>query len=207
MPVRSLQVPEMAKVIQLGFNKTGTSSLGAFFKKNDFKVISNVKHARIVYKNIQENLPAFSGIEDFDLAEDLEDHRQGIYISKYFRRIYEAYPDAKYILTTRCCESWLTSRLRHRAGKYVRRALRNLDIDTVDELLWHWRRDFYSYHSEVLSFFQGKSNLYVHSVNSLSVDSLLAFLGPEFVFKDKNYPHIVPGRGLGDVLNFDKSRD
>jgi hypothetical protein len=54
------------KVIQIGFNKTGTTSLARFFKKNGYAVVGGEVAIR-VQKNIDKQRKPFKGI-DFDLA-------------------------------------------------------------------------------------------------------------------------------------------
>ena len=75
----------LRRVIQIGFNKTGTSSLGKFFAKNGYKTIGSRK-ADQIWANLQASRPAFDGLH-FDLAQDFENHAKGIYISHYFKDI------------------------------------------------------------------------------------------------------------------------
>ena len=76
----------LKRVIQIGFNKIGASSLGRFFAKNNYRVIEP-KRALRVWSNLQASRPAFEGLS-FDLAWDLEDHVSGVHISNCFKRIY-----------------------------------------------------------------------------------------------------------------------
>lgn len=179
------------RVIQIGFNKTGTSSLGKFFAKNNYRVIGP-KRALRVWSNLQASRPAFEGL-NFDLAQDLEDHASGIYISNYFKQIYETYPDDYYILTTRSCEKWIQSRLRHHGGRYVRRAMKHTGIVDLDHLCDHWRAEFYHFHLDVTRFFQGKANFYVHSLEVINVPALVQFLSKDFEFDDLDYPRVITG--------------
>ena len=179
------------RVIQIGFNKTGTSSLGKFFAKNNYRVIGP-KRALRVWSNLQASRPAFEGL-NFDLAQDLEDHASGIYISNYFKQIYETYPDDYYILTTRSCEKWIQSRLRHHGGRYVRRAMKHTGIVDLDHLCDHWRTEFYHFHLDVTRFFQGKANFYVHSLEVINVPALVQFLSNDFEFDDLDYPRVITG--------------
>ena len=57
------------KILQIGFNKTGTSSLATFFKVNGYKVIGPVM-AKLVDENLRNGRCAFEGIS-FDLSQDL----------------------------------------------------------------------------------------------------------------------------------------
>jgi len=175
------------RVFQIGFNKTGTTSLARFFKKNGYVVVGGEVATR-VYKNMQKRRKLFHGI-DFDLAQDIENHKRGIYIYEHFELIHAHYPDAKFILTTRSCDKWINSRISHNGGRYVRRALRRLGLCNVSALCDYWRSDFIAYHAKVMGHFSGCSNLYVHSLERLSTDALVDFLGPSFNFRDRSYPH------------------
>ena len=175
------------KVFQIGFNKTGTTSLARFFKNNGYNVAGG-EIAIKAYKNIQKQRDPFFKV-DFDLAQDIENHKLGIYIYEYFELIHNYYPDGKFILTTRSCEKWINSRLSHSGGRYVRRALRRLGLCDVDKLCDYWRRDYYHYHAKVIDYFSGCSNFYIHSLECIDVDQLVDFLGPKFNFEQRIYPH------------------
>lgn len=177
---------ERPKILQIGFNKTGTSSLATFFKINGYKVIGPLM-AKKIDKNIKEGKRAFDGI-NFDLSQDLENHASGIYVWKNYKLIYDQYPNYKYVLTTRSCEKWINSRLRHRGGRYARIFMRRHNIKGLEELIYEWKKEFYCYHGEVLSFFEGKSNFYINDLDKINVTSLIEFIGPSYQFKIKEYP-------------------
>jgi hypothetical protein len=177
------------KVIQIGFNRTGTSSLAKFFNINGYNVAGHAQCANKVLNNIKNNRLPFQNL-DFDLAQDLEDHKNNIYIQNYYQEIDTAHPDTKFILTTRSCEKWIESRLNHNAGRYVRRAMRNLDITDVDQLCDQWRQDFYQYHLDVTNYFSGHGNFYTLPLEKIDCVGLINFLGEDFEFKDTNYPKV-----------------
>ena len=133
-------------VIQIGFNKTGTSSLGKLFKKNNYTV-GSVKFAKIIQLNIINKVAPYKGLEHIDLFQDVENHKKGIYIYENFECLYNNYPKAYFILTTRSCESWIKSRMRHKRGNYARIALKNKNLNSLEELRDAWRNEFYDYHN------------------------------------------------------------
>lgn len=177
------------KVIQIGFNRTGTSSLAKFFNINGFNVAGHAKCANKILTNINNNRLPFHDL-DFDLAQDLEDHKNNIYIQNYYKEIDAAHPDTKFILTTRSCEKWIESRLNHNAGRYVRRAMRNLGITDINQLCKQWRKDFYQYHLDVTNYFTDRDNFYVLPLEKIDCGSLINFLGKDFKFTDTNYPKV-----------------
>ena len=177
------------KVLQIGFNKTGTSSLAKFFKINGFNVIGHSRSANKIIANIQNNQAPFHNL-DFDLAQDLEDHKNNLYIQNYYQEIYNAHPDTKFILTTRSCEKWIDSRLNHNAGRYARRAMRNLDMTNLKDLVHHWREEFYQYHLDVTRYFKDSKNFYILALEKIDANDLIGFLGKEFHFSNANYPKL-----------------
>jgi len=175
-----------SKIIQIGFNKTGTSSLATFFKINGYKVIGPLM-AKTVDDNLKNGKKAFDGLT-FDLSQDLENHSSGIYIWKEYKLLHNQYPNEKFILTTRSCEKWVNSRLKHRGGRYARIFMRRHNINGLDELIYEWKKEFYNYHGEVLNFFEGKSNFYINDLDNINTTSLIEFIGPAYEFEKKDYP-------------------
>ena len=188
------------KVIQIGFNKTGTSSLGAFFKRNGYRIIGSWK-AKHIHDNLNNGKKAFKDLS-FDLAQDLEDHSLGIYIWKEYMKIYDQYPDAKYILTTRSCEKWVNSRLNHRNGRYARIDMRQKNIKKVEDLIYSWKKEFYSFHGEVLNFFEKKSNFYINDLDNINSSSLIEYIGEGYTFKKKKFPRVNSAKS-NDPPSFD----
>ena len=178
-----------SKVIQIGFNRTGTSSLAKFFNINGFSVAGHARCANKILANINNNRLPLDNLS-FDLAQDLEDHKNNIYIQDYYQEIDSAHPNTKFILTTRSCEKWIESRLNHNAGRYVRRALRNHKITDVEELCNIWREDFYKYHLEVIRYFKGNPNFYIHSLEAINTKRLIKFLSDDYAFTIQDYPKI-----------------
>lgn len=177
------------KVIQIGFNKTGTSSLARFFSNSGFKVVGHSRYANKIIANIRQEQPPFQGL-DFDLAQDLEDHKNNLYIQDYYKEIHQSHPETKFILTTRSCEKWIESRLNHNAGRYARRAMRNHGITDLNELIHQWREQFYEYHLEVTRYFKDSNNFYVLPLEKIDTQELIDFLGSDFKFSKTNYPKV-----------------
>lgn len=187
-----LIIPNKSRVVQIGFNKTGTTSLGRFFKQNGY-VVRSIGMVEKIKRNLQSGRHAFAGLPHFDLAQDLEDHGRGTYIYQHYEEIFHQYPGYYYILTTRSCEKWIASRLRHHGGRYVRRAMRHTGIFDLDKLCNYWREEFYDYHLRVTRFFCGRPNFYVHSLECINTESLARFLEKDFYFHNLEYPKIVTG--------------
>ena len=180
-------------VIQLGFNKTGTSSLGKLFKSNNYSV-GSVRLAKQIKQNIDKNIAPYTGLETIDLFQDVENHNKGIYIYEYFEFIFENYPQAYYILTTRSCESWIKSRMLHKKGNYARIALEHKGISDLNELRNIWRNEFYEYHLKVNTFFGNRKNFFTLSLENINYNSLQKFLKRDYTFKQSTYPRVLTGK-------------
>jgi len=180
-------------VIQLGFNKTGTSSLGKLFRSNNYSV-GSVKLANQIKQNIDRQIAPYTNLENIDLFQDVENHKRGIYIYEHFEVIFKNYPEAYYILTTRSCESWIKSRMLHKQGNYARIALEHKGISCLSKLRDAWRLEFYEYHLKVNAFFKNKTNFFTLSLENINYKSLQNFLRKDYEFKQKAYPKVLTGK-------------
>lgn len=180
-------------VIQLGFNKTGTSSLGKLFRSNNY-CVGSVKLANQIKQNIDRKIAPYSNLEHVDLFQDVENHKKGIYIYEHFEVIFENYPEAYYILTTRSCESWIKSRMLHKRGNYARIALEHKGISDLSELRDIWRKEFYAYHLKVSAFFSNRKNFFTLSLENINYNALQNFLKRDYTFKQRAYPRVLTGK-------------
>ncbi len=90
--------------------------------------------AKTVDDNLKNGKKAFDGLT-FDLSQDLENHSSGIYIWKEYKLLHNQYPNEKFILTTRSCEKWVNSRLKHRGGRYARIFMRRHNLKGLEALI------------------------------------------------------------------------
>lgn len=188
------------RVIQIGFNKTGTTSLKYLFKTNGYTTSGGRSFAKKIQSNIISNTHPYEGFDEIDLFQDVEDHSNSIYIYNEYEYIYSYCPNDYYVLTTRSCEAWIKSRMKFNGGVYANIAMKNLEIDSLYELRDIWRKEFYEYHYKVYSFFGGKSNFYTLSLDSVNITTLKQFLSNDYEFKQSSLPH-KPGIGRRHLLN------
>lgn len=90
------------KIFGIGLNKTGTTTLGWFFKEMKFKHLSCRRDLLIKYRkgNLEE---IFDVIDCFETFEDWP-------YPLMYRELFDRYGDSKFILTTRISENaWLKS--------------------------------------------------------------------------------------------------
>lgn len=182
------------KVFVIGFNKTGTTSLTNFFKKNNISAChwKGGNLAINIVKNIRSLNDPLSGYEEYTVFTDMEYVSHGdhplVEGYKYFKDIYAWHPDAKFILNTRDVEKWIASREKH--GNYIERYRRHYGVGTLEEVRNLWRIDFYSHHAEVIRFFHDKpGKLLIFNIEKDSNEKLVEFLGDDYSIKNFDIPH------------------
>ena len=132
------------RLFGIGLNKTGTTSLTHALRQLGFEAIHmGGINARL--KSFRRGrMAAFEDQKCF-LDGDL-------YL--YWRELRSAYPDAKFILTTRDREDWINSRIVHVLHNRLFGQSRWLDVDSRDWIdLWD------AHHAAVRSAFPGDSCL------------------------------------------------
>ena len=94
----------MEKVFGIGLSKTGTTSLHAALERLGLRAVHNPESML----SIERGELTFSAAlaEQYDALSDLP-------IAAYYRELDRAYPDARFILTTRDERAWLASCANH----------------------------------------------------------------------------------------------
>ena len=128
----------MRKVFCIGLNKTATSSLSNALTILGYKVLHDDWIARkAIEQEYAQGKKILSSIDEYQAFADIP-------FDSMFRELDQAYPDSKFILTTRDLYSWLLSRAKH-----VRRNRRSIDYrgealivnKTRWEQLWNMHHD------------------------------------------------------------------
>lgn len=186
----------MNKVFGIGWAKTGTTSLGSAFKVLGFDHRSQdlglVKHVR------EGDLSRI-----IDVARSKESFEDWPWIILY-RELDEAFPDSRFVLTTRKPERWLRSYRNMLAGQgrtskeliEIRRTLYGLPFPDVPDSQLLER--FLGHNAEVMRYFHNRRE------NLLIVDwekgdgwaELCGFLGRNI--PDEPFPHANRGKYVGE---------
>lgn len=144
------------KIFVIGFNKTATSTFHQLFLANKKKS----QHGDIW--NTQK----------YDCFSDNPEMPENNY-----KNLYEKYPDAKFILNTRCLNSWLLSRAVH-----CEALKQNWGYPLTDKLLSEWIDERNEKHLEIINFFKDKSNKLI--IVNIEKDGWMNFIKQEFNFKN-----------------------
>lgn len=109
------------RIIVIGPNKCGTTSLHKFFEMNGLKSIhyDGGRLAKRIISNISSNAMPLAGYDEYECFSDICYLSDEIYISSICLRdaLVRCYPNEIYILNTRRFEGWLESRNSHGIAK------------------------------------------------------------------------------------------
>lgn len=164
------------KIICIGLQRTGTTSIGAALRYLGYNHLSyNKNHNNL---RIQNDVPALMKI--VAKYESFDDNPW----CHLYKEIYEEYPDSKFILTKRkSAEIWYNSICNLHDILGPRKGVIP-PYNRKDELV----KEYTSHNNEVISFFNNKNNLIVMSFeNGDGWKELCAFLGKPL--PDIPFPH------------------
>ena len=148
------------KIICVGLNKTGTTSLHRAFKILNFKSIhyqgkeGNIK--KIIYDNYINGNKLLKGIENYDVYSDWNNANTNF----LFKQLDKQYPKSKFILNTRDIDSWLKSRenhvnsipnLKNKQAENPENTWYNIDKEA-------WVKVYKEHHREVLKYFEDRED-------------------------------------------------
>ena len=162
------------KIFCVGFHKTGTTSLENALEILGYKVISYDETVlEYVYKNDIDSI-----IKSISRADAFSDSPWFI----FYKELYEAFPDAKFIFTARPNEKWIKSIVNHFGDDWQLLQWRKFhefvygdDEPLANEDLYLARYE--RHNTEVLAFFNDKTNfLEMNFVNGDEWKKLCNFL-------------------------------
>jgi hypothetical protein len=118
---------DTVKIFCIGRNKTGTTSLAAFFKANGYKVGNQEQAEQLMEDWVKRD---FTRIIDYcKTAEVFQDIPFSL--PDTYRALDAAYPNSKFILTIRSsAEEWYHSRITH----HIKKISKNGKLPTEEEL-------------------------------------------------------------------------
>lgn len=154
---------ELPKVVQVGFHKCGTRSLGLLFQRAGHPVVHGKIRARWrpsrnaalqMRRNLAAGRKVFAGLEGFTFYADLlyQTKRDSFEGFRRFREILRDYPGTILLLNLRDREDWIQSRMRHGHGEFAKRVMRQRGIASREALADHWRREWDDHISDVRQY-------------------------------------------------------
>ncbi|PTQ70730.1 sulfotransferase [Celeribacter persicus] len=195
--------PDRPKVFILGFNKTATTALHQWFKLSGYRSFHwgelpkknkpGRYLANILISNITCGRPPLETIEDFDCYSEFSNVRDDYFLEAnyFFDKLYEAYPNAYFILNTRSTESWIRSRIRHQSngfGSFIDRALRAMG-QRQDVLERHWEAYKPQFEARMRDFFaeRPEARFCEYHITQDRPEKLIAFLQEHYTLPLENF--------------------
>ncbi len=108
-----------AKIFCISVQRTGTTSVGAFFKHYDYRVAGwPVSGANAWgYHWYNGDFESIFSSGDFRLHQVFEDDPW--WLPDFYKVVYHRFPNAKFILFTRDSDSWFASMMKHSGGRTI----------------------------------------------------------------------------------------
>ncbi|MEP0177292.1 MAG: sulfotransferase [Paraglaciecola sp.] len=181
------------KIIQIGFNKCGTTSIDTFLLKAGFRSIhwDHGKLAKTLKINIELGLPPLAGYENYQCFSDLElvGNQQYLYaFMDYFVQIDKHYDDALFILNVRPIDKWLASRIQHNNGSYLKRFI-DLTNSNEDAVISYWTYLWKKHIQNATAYFKGRDNFLIFDIEQDGGEKLCQFLKIDGKYSD-GYTHM-----------------
>ncbi|WP_417875623.1 sulfotransferase [Winogradskyella sediminis] len=126
-----------SKIFCLSFQRTGTTSVGQFFKDFGYKVAGYDSHRSSDW-SVKRFLGDYESIfksKDFKNHQVFEDNPW--WETDFYKVLYHRFPDAKFILFTRDADKWFDSMISHSKGKTLGNTFRHASI-------YNRKEEFYS---------------------------------------------------------------
>jgi len=185
------------KVFVIGFQKTGTTSLGGALERLGYHLgggfrLSHPRGVPVPLPITQEKL--VGAARSFALRADaFEDNPWPV----VFREMDEAFPGSKFILTRRDPASWIDSMIRHFG--HDQEPLRTFTYGQASpvghetEYVCRYQRHI----DEVLAYFAGRpDDLLIFDLNHMGYDDLCTFLNKPILREP--FPHLKDIQSLKD---------
>jgi hypothetical protein len=146
-------------IFVIGFNKTATRSLAAFFNENGLPAVhwDQNKLVESMLKSLQSGKRIMSEYESSHRVYAdmiLETDQKLIEGNQFFREMYFDYPGSFFILNNRSTEAWLRSRVRHNNGLFLRRQLAIMGSTNQTDAEELWRKRKKTHEDSVRDFFR-----------------------------------------------------
>ena len=158
------------KIFNIGFHKTGTTSLTQFMREHGFKVLHSVSYSMQSLGLGSQNdvdegdgtLVDLSALIDESLLNNLV--QQFDYFSDnpwplLYRRLDRVFPGSLFILTRRKVDNWMDSLLRHTSDRNTRMRRMIYGYGNPHQHILSYRKVYLSHNRMVEEYFSDRKNL------------------------------------------------
>lgn len=148
--------------------------------------------AKSIEKNMAAGLDPIGDFPEYTAFTDMEFVSETGYIAaqRWFQTFHKWHPDAYFILNTRNIKDWISSRLRHGDGNYLRR-FEELYGLSQDEIIQQWPADWYRHHHEVTEYFSDCDGKFlIFDIDRDKPEAICDFLADDFSLDASFWGHI-----------------
>jgi hypothetical protein len=187
------------KIFLIGFNKTGTTTLHHFFRRNGLRSAHFRANGRLIAaemsRNVSRDTNILKGIEGFTVYSDLCLQTADVWLeaNTYFPVMFRQYPRSYFILSDRNVERWIASRLHH--GNLAQRAHAYYGTEDDVKIGDIWRKAYAEHKEAAEVFFRDKPRFLVFDIENHEPSRIASFLAPDFrinaakfAWKNKSVP-------------------
>jgi hypothetical protein len=174
-----------AKIFFIGFNKCGTTAIHRLMRNSGIRSVHWEHNDENIAVEIEKRVHCVNELRYYlrrwtaysDISYSTEE--RCIDGNRYFRTLAAAYPEGFFVLNDRDEDRWIKSRLSHRKGTYLARAIKRLG-KTEAEIIDLWRHQFREHRAEVLEFFGNAPNFLHFRIDADDIQALVNFLRPSY---------------------------
>jgi len=181
------------KIFNIGFHKTGTTSLTQFMREHGFKVMHSVSYSmQSLGLGLQSDGEEGDGIPvDLNLLIDEGLINRLVQQFDYFsdnpwpllyRRLDQAYPDSLFILTRRKVDSWMNSLVKYTSDENTRMRQMIYGYGNPHRHISRYRKVYLAHNRAVEEYFSGRKNflsIALEEDDAIIAQRLQEFLGVE----------------------------
>jgi len=179
------------KIFNIGFHKTGTTSLTHFMKANGYKSLHSTAYSMSRLNlgsqtDINENTfePVnLANILDKTLLRDLVEEYDFFSDNPWpllYGLLDQSFPNSKFILTRRHTNSWVNSLIKYSGTQNTRMRQIIYGYGNPANHVTHYRKTYIRHNKDVVAYFSNRKDLLVVDIeddDSVIADSLTRFLG------------------------------
>jgi hypothetical protein len=181
------------KVFNIGFHKTGTTSLTWFMHQHSYRTLHNTAYSmERLHLGSQHETGVDDG-ESVDVASLIDPVLLDQLVQEYdffsdnpwpllFRRLDQSYPESRFILTHRHVDSWAESLARYAGSQRTRMRKLIYGYGNPQYHLERYREVYIMHNNDVIEYFRDRDNLLVIDIEDddrIIAKRLCIFLGLE----------------------------
>ncbi|WP_417855019.1 sulfotransferase family protein [Xanthomarina gelatinilytica] len=170
------------KIFVIGFQKTGTTTLEHALERLGYRVYGGDKNLmkyedKDALKNYIKNT-----LKNWDAVQDMP-------WPLFYKELYELYPAAKFVLTIRDTEKWISSVVKYFAGIRFPLHRKIYGVPCAEGYEERYKELYEQINQEIIEFFKNKPNFLIMEMGkNFNYETLCGFLDIKEIPKEA-FPH------------------